>query len=159
MRLVAVPKEGGGEWASPPFSRPAWPVASNCAAAGAVTTPRTPKAEPGQAAECLGHAGPVMLRATARTFMPGQGTRESGTFPPTQAAEAFPSGRRQRCPKEDTAQPPAAAAGQASEPLPPAAATVATVPGTPPPSGHDSTRSAACAVAPVLGATSRGHAD
>ena len=63
-------------------------------------------------------------------------------------------GLRQWCPKEeDAAQPPAAGAYQAGDPLPPGATAVATVPETPPPSGHNATRPTACEVASGLEAT------
>ena len=53
-------------------------------------------------------------------------------------------------PEEDAAQPPAATAGQAGDPLPLGAAAVATVPETPPPSDHDATRPTTCEVASGL---------
>ena len=57
--------------------------------------------------------------------------------------------------EEDAAQPPAATAGQAGDPLPLGAAAVATVPETPPPSDHDATRPTTCEVASGLEATRR----
>ena len=88
--------------------------------------------------DALATTGPMMLRAQARTFTPRQGVREEGTFLPSagelrveHGVEACQSGLRQRCPEEeDAAEPPAAATGQAGDPLLPGAAAVATVPKT-----------------------------
>ena len=75
-----------------------------------MTTLRTPKAEPGQRNTSV-TPGPVMLRATARTFMPRQGSSRRPR-PRRFSRRDAGNGAQRRT-------PPAAAAGQASEPPPP----------------------------------------